>query len=184
MNFSKKWRWWQAWFPLFAYARTALSETQPPPASGRCAYRKPGARPGGGPRRHFEILAPASTPSVLDWKEYNVDGVVTVRLHGEIDLQHSPKLRRLLQRKACARTPALLLDFTEVSRIDSSGLATLMEYYQHAQRFGGRLAVAGLTDRVQSLFYVVRFSEIFPIYSSIDEALKALQQAASEQNPL
>ncbi|MCI0745488.1 MAG: STAS domain-containing protein [Verrucomicrobia subdivision 3 bacterium] len=109
---------------------------------------------------------------------------MTLKLSGAIDLRHSPKLRRLLRMKACARTPALLLDFTEVSRIDSSGLATLMEYYQHAQSFGGRLALAGLTGRVQSLFYLVRFSEIFPIHSSIDEALQALEQAPSEQNPL
>lgn len=106
-----------------------------------------------------------------------IDGVVTLRLSGDLDLHRSPKLRRFLRAKACARTPALLLDFTEVNRIDFSGLATLMEYYQHAHAYGGRFAVAGLSGQVRGLFDLVRFSDIFNVYSSVDEALKRIAQS-------
>lgn len=184
MNLCEKWRWSQALFPLFAWARSGVSKSPRSQASVRCARREPRAWLGGRPRRQFEIHASAPSPLALNWKEYNVDGVVMVKLRGEIDLHHSPKLRRLLQMKACARTPALLLDFTEVSRIDSSGLATLMEYYQHAQRHGLRFAVAGLSGLVRSRFDLVRFSDIFNLYSSVDEALKRIQESPLAQNPL
>ena len=98
----------------------------------------------------------------MEWRELTTDGVLILELIGEIDLQHSPEMRRLLQARAAQRIPALLLDFTGVQYIDSSGLATLIEYYQTTQAFAGRIAVAGLTPRVRSIFELVRLNEVFP----------------------
>ena len=97
-----------------------------------------------------------------------------LELSGEIDLQHSPEMRRLLQAKAAERIPALLLDFTAVKYIDSSGLATLVEYYQKSRSYSGRIAMAGLSNRVRSVFDLVRLSEIFSIYPNVAEARQAL----------
>jgi anti-sigma B factor antagonist len=110
----------------------------------------------------------------MNWKEVSDRGLEIVSLSGEIDLQHSPKVRELLQRKADARVPALLLDFTEVKYIDSSGLATLVEYYQKSRSYDGRIALAGLSNRVRSVFDLVRLSEIFLIYGTVGEAQAAL----------
>ena len=112
----------------------------------------------------------------MDWTEERFDLLLVVRLRGEIDLQHSPKLRQLLQSKAAEKTPALLLDFTEVRYIDSSGLATLVEYYKNSRSFSGRLAVAGLSNRVRSIFDLVRLGEIFGIYPTVAEALEVLKK--------
>lgn len=101
----------------------------------------------------------------MTWNEVAADGIVVLRLSGEIDLQHSPKLRQLLRSKVEARLPALLLDFSDVCYIDSSGLATLIEYYQNSRAYQGRIALAGLNQRVRSIFDLVRLSEIFPIFA-------------------
>ena len=55
------------------------------------------------------------------------DGLHILQITGEIDLHQSPSLRTVLAEQAEAKCPALLLDFTEVKYIDSSGLATLVE---------------------------------------------------------
>ena len=115
----------------------------------------------------------------MEWNELAVDGVLIVTLSGEIDLQHSPKMRQLLQGKARSQTPSLLLDFSGVKYIDSSGLATLVEYYQNSRSYHGRLALAGLSNRVKSIFDLVRLSEIFPIYANVDEARQRIQQSAT-----
>jgi anti-sigma B factor antagonist len=111
----------------------------------------------------------------MNWQEITADGVLIIYLSGEIDLQHSPKMRQLLQSKASDRIPALLLDFTQVGYIDSSGLATLVEYYQISRSYAGRIALAGLSKRVKSVFDLVRLSEIFSIYPSVEEAKRGLQ---------
>ena len=111
----------------------------------------------------------------MQWTDAGSPEIRIVRLNGEIDLQHSPKLRQLLHAKASERAPVLLLDFTEVKYIDSSGLATLVEYYKNTRPFQGRLIVAGLSSRVRSIFDLVRLGEIFGVYSTIAEAEVALQ---------
>jgi anti-sigma B factor antagonist len=75
---------------------------------------------------------------------------------------------------AQAKRPALLLDFTGVEYIDSSGLATLVEYVQLASSHGGRLAVGGLSDRVRTVFEMVRLGEIFPVRRALADAREAL----------
>src|SRR5258706_10628749 len=111
----------------------------------------------------------------MNWTEQVGRQMLTIKLNGEIDLQQSPRLRQLLQTKVHDRVPVLLLDFTEVKYIDSSGLATLVEYYKNARPYSGRLAVAGLSKRVRSIFELVRLSEVFGVYPTVAEAQEALQ---------
>src|SRR6188768_1592310 len=110
----------------------------------------------------------------MHWTEQIDNKLLIIKLSGEIDLQHSPKLRQLLQAKVHDRIPVLLLDFTEVRYIDSSGLATLVEYYKNARGYSGRLAVAGLSNRVRSIFDLVRLGEVFGIFPTAIEARQAL----------
>ena len=72
------------------------------------------------------------------------------------------------------KAPAILLDFNDVQYIDSSGLATLVEFYKNSRSYSGRLAVAGLTDRVKSIFELVRLGEVFGVYPTVVEARDAL----------
>ena len=102
------------------------------------------------------------------------DGLHILQLSGEIDLHQSPVLRSLLSEHAAAERPALLLDFTAVEYIDSSGLATLVEYVQKSSRFGGKLALGGVSERVRTVFDLVRLDEIFPVHASLAEARAAL----------
>jgi anti-sigma B factor antagonist len=113
--------------------------------------------------------------SAMEWRELTTDGVLILELSGEIDLQHSPEMRRILQARALQQTPALLLDFSRVKYIDSSGLATLIEYYQNSRAYTGKIAIAGLNPRVRSIFDLVRLNEVFAIYLTVSEARQALQ---------
>lgn len=132
------------------------------------------------PKRDFDV-AWRRLPDYdlrMQWSETTSDGILIVALSGEIDLQHSPEMRRLLQAKAAERTPALLLDFTAVKYIDSSGLATLIEYYQGSRAYSGKILLAGLSHRVRSIFELVRLNEVFPIYATAAEATQAIQSVS------
>ncbi|MFQ3669960.1 MAG: STAS domain-containing protein [Verrucomicrobiia bacterium] len=100
--------------------------------------------------------------------------VLVLRPEGDIDLHHSPKLRALLQAKVKEKCPKLLVDFTAVPYIDSSGLATLVEYFQGSRAYAGKLALAGLNPRVRSVFDLVRLTEIFSIHDSLESAKQSL----------
>jgi anti-sigma B factor antagonist len=98
-----------------------------------------------------------------------------VSISGDVDLESSPKLREYLKPKTAKKTPALVLDFTGVNYIDSSGLATLIEYYQSVQAFKGKLALACLSPRVKNVFEIVRLEQIFSLHPDIPSALAALK---------
>jgi anti-sigma B factor antagonist len=109
----------------------------------------------------------------MQFHEVREERCVILQLAGEIDLQHSPRMRELLQSKVAERTPVLILDFREVAYIDSSGLATLVEYYQKSRSYCGQLALVGLSQRVRSIFDLVRLHEVFSIYADTAEAKAA-----------
>ncbi len=119
------------------------------------------ARRGGLSKRAMEI------------QQSEADGAAVLALSGEIDLHASPALRATLHALAGAKTPALLLDFTNVTYIDSSGLATLVEYVRDARTFGGKILLFGLQPKVKMLFELVRLNELFTITESRESALAA-----------
>lgn len=98
-----------------------------------------------------------------------------VAIVGDIDLESSPKLRDFLQAKASQNTARLLFDFSGVAYIDSSGLATLIEYFKATKRFDGKFALAGLSPRVKNVFEIVRLEQIFTLYPDVPTALAALK---------
>ncbi len=102
-------------------------------------------------------------------------GIPVVSITGDIDLETSPKLREFLKPLSAKKTPLLLLDFSGVNYIDSSGLATLIEYFQAVQGVKGKLALAARSPRVKNVFEIVRLEQIFSLHPDIPSALAALK---------
>ncbi len=100
-----------------------------------------------------------------------------LHLKGDIDLHHSPGLRKVLQERIKEKCPALVINFREVNYIDSSGLATLVEYYQGCRNYSGKIALAELNQRVRSVFDLVRLGEVFQIHTTLDEATSQITEA-------
>lgn len=113
----------------------------------------------------------------MDWRETEEQGIPVIHLEGEIDLEWSPDLRKLLRAKSKAKCSALILDFEKVGYIDSSGLATIVEYVRDAGTYNGRIALANLQDTVRTIFEMVRLNEIIPHYATVDDALAAVAVA-------
>ena len=120
----------------------------------------------------FHFLAPPRADNALPMQVRSIDdaGLPILLLEGDVDLHQSPILRAALQAHVKAQTPALALDLSGVPYIDSSGLATIVEYVRSAQSFGGRIALLGLSVRVKTIFDLVRLGEILPIVATLDDA--------------
>ncbi len=115
----------------------------------------------------------------MQTREQTDNGLHILAIEGEIDLACSPDLRAILHGYAKKRVPALLLDFQAVSYVDSSGLATLIEYVRLAQPYGGKFGLAHVSARVHTIFDLVRLTEFLPIFPSIAEARGALLPAGA-----
>jgi anti-sigma B factor antagonist len=97
-----------------------------------------------------------------------------LKLSGEVDLHASPALRAELLACIAAKTPLLLLDFSAVDYIDSSGLATLIEYLKESASFDGKFALVGLQKKVLAVLELVRLDQLFVLASDAPTALAKL----------
>jgi anti-sigma B factor antagonist len=93
-----------------------------------------------------------------------------VVLSGEVDLRHSPALRRALMELMLEKRP-VAVDLSGVEYIDSSGIAGLVEAYQMARRNGTRFALAAVSDPVRRVLQLARLDRVFTIAGTVEAAL-------------
>jgi anti-sigma B factor antagonist len=108
-------------------------------------------------------------------KERQEDGVTIFALTGAIDLHYVPTLRSLFQSRLHERCPALIVDLSGVDFIDSTGLATLIEYHRDAGAHGGIFCLAGINPNLKAIFDVVQFEKVLAIFLTVTEAKAAIK---------
>lgn len=102
--------------------------------------------------------------------------IVTVR--GEVDLYSSPKMREAIFKVMKQRHPSVIvIDLTDVTYTDSSGIATLVEGLQFARGIQAQFILVGLSPAVLEVFQLVRLQTVFKIYPTVEAALKQVAEA-------
>jgi anti-sigma B factor antagonist len=93
-----------------------------------------------------------------------IDGVVLIRLSGEVDLSWSQQVRKAVL-AALEEHPAVGVELSQVSYIDSSGIAALVEGFQSARARGSRFALVSISDAVRAVLELARLDRVFLIVS-------------------
>jgi len=102
------------------------------------------------------------------------EGWVILDLSGDIDLAHSPAMRKVLLGEIKEKqTPKVFLNLKEVRYIDSSGIASLVEGLKASRDHGSRLILYGLSSSVREVMELSRLQKIFEIYDSEEQALSS-----------
>ena len=67
-----------------------------------------------------------------------------------------------------------MVDFLEVTYMDSSGVATLVEALQLTNKNGGKLRLFNLGQPIKDVFELSRLDRVFEIYDDEREALEGI----------
>ena len=94
-----------------------------------------------------------------------------VPLKGEIDLHVSPTVTAALTEVIDQKPERFVVDLSEVSYIDSAGLAALIQAMQKVEGYGGKFMLSGLQETVRSIFEISRLDQVFQIFPDADAAL-------------
>ncbi|WP_404380199.1 STAS domain-containing protein [Caenispirillum salinarum] len=94
-------------------------------------------------------------------------------LSGDVDLERSPAVRRALLDALRDRRP-VIVDLSQVTYIDSSGIASLVEAYQTARKQDSTLVLAAVAPAALRVMQLARLDRVFTIRDSVDDALAAL----------
>ena len=92
-------------------------------------------------------------------------------LKGEIDLHVSPSVTASLNAMIEKKPRRLVVDLSDVTYIDSAGLAALIQAMQKVEGYGGKFLLAGLQETVRSIFEISRLDQVFQIFPDVHAAL-------------
>ena len=108
----------------------------------------------------------------MDVKLVDREGVAVFQVEGEINISTSPDLKKQFEKQSLKK---IVVDLEKVSYIDSSGLATLVEILKRTKLQGGSLGLAGLSDKVRSLFEITKLDKLFQVSRTQDEAVSRVK---------
>jgi anti-anti-sigma factor len=92
-------------------------------------------------------------------------------IEGEINITRSPELRTFFDGVIKKNEKKVLVDFSSVSYIDSSGLATLIEMYQRLKKIGGQMRCCSMNQKIKNTFEITKLHKLFEIFESRSQAL-------------
>ncbi len=67
----------------------------------------------------------------------------------------------------------IVVDLSQVARINSSGLGMLIGALTTMKNAGGSLKLAGVNDTIRNLISIAKLSSVFETYSTVDEAVRS-----------
>src|SRR4029077_6292174 len=122
----------------------------------------------GGPRSMLQIRKESIAPDI-----------VVLHLSGRIAMgrpcqEIEANIDELIQQKA----PRVVLDFSEVQRMDSTGFGTLVLCAGKFRKAGGDLRVAGAKGIVDEIAHTSNIPRIIPFYASVEQAVASFTAPA------
>lgn len=90
---------------------------------------------------------------------------------GEIDLHQSSVLQQKLLEVVGQKPDRMIINLSNVSYMDSSGVASLVKLLSRTRKNGISLALAAPTKKVRAIFEITRLDSVFNIFDSEEEAL-------------
>ena len=96
--------------------------------------------------------------------------------HGPLTMENvSPFLNAVRREDA----PTMILDFSGVPYLDSSGLGSLVSACTSFAKSGRRFALTGVNPRVRRVFEITRVDNVLLTFPTLSDALEAFTNAGS-----
>ncbi|GEK57475.1 anti-sigma factor antagonist [Marinococcus halophilus] len=95
-----------------------------------------------------------------------------LRVAGEVDAYTAPELKANLNPLTEEEGVEVIVDLTDVSYIDSTGLGIFIGALKSAENHGATLRLTGLNERVKRLFTITGLDEVITIDDENTEEAK------------
>ncbi len=103
------------------------------------------------------------------------NGVLVVCVKGDIDLNSNVEFKKFVNEKIDNGCNELIIDFSGIEYIDSSGLGTLLTAKKKVSKNQGDIVLFGLSDTIKTLFKMSKLLGFFNVFENMDDALSSFQ---------
>jgi anti-sigma B factor antagonist len=98
---------------------------------------------------------------------------MVLEIGGEVDVYTAPKMREQIVDLVSTGHHHLIVDMENVEFLDSTGLGVLVGGLKRVRAHDGSLQVVCTQERILKIFRITGLTKVFPIRSSVSEALTA-----------
>jgi anti-sigma B factor antagonist len=115
--------------------------------------------------------------------EEQVGEVTILRLTGRLELEDGDLVfRDTVNRLVAAGRVKIVLDFKDITRIDSAGIGMLVSKFLTARQRGGTIKLLHLTKHSDHLMDITRLGTVFEIYDDEKTALASFGAASEKES--
>jgi anti-sigma B factor antagonist len=101
------------------------------------------------------------------------DGVAVIELTGDVTAACETELMDAYREAGRADVRGVVLDFTGLDYMNSSGIGLLVTLLVRAKREGRQLSAFGLSDHYRQIFELTRLDEVISVHDDEEGALTA-----------
>ena len=95
---------------------------------------------------------------------------VVVEVGAALDFSSTERFKRLLRECIDGGTRHVVLDFSDTTVFDSSGLGAIFSLYREISPLGGTIAFANVSEAVRLVARLTRIDRVFPQFNSVQAA--------------
>jgi len=114
----------------------------------------------------------SSTP--FSWRCLPNGIAIIITVCGQIDMFSAPEFREVLTDIINKGSKYLIVNMTEITFIDSSGLGVLLSILRTVRPMGGTIALCGCDPTIMRTMTATRIDTIIPVRKTLDEVMALL----------
>ena len=104
--------------------------------------------------------------------EKRQDGICILELLGRLDSNTSPEFEKKIFEVIDDGTKSVVVDFASLDYISSAGLRVLLKAAKELKRSDGKIVLCSMKDYIKEVFEIAGFVSLFPITSSVVDAVE------------
>ncbi len=110
----------------------------------------------------------------LRMNKRQVDSVTVIDMSGKIILgEETAQLRETVKKILSEGNDRILLNLSDVTYIDSSGLGQLVSCFATTSLKGGQIKLLNLTNKVKEVLQITKLSTVFDIFEDENKAIQS-----------
>jgi len=107
----------------------------------------------------------------LKLRAHDIGEVAVLSATGEIDVFTAPDLDEEIARLVSEGRSTLVVDLSQVTFLDSTGLGVLVKGLKATREAGGGLRLVVTTDRIRKIFDITGLDAAMPLFDTVDAAV-------------
>jgi anti-sigma B factor antagonist len=121
-------------------------------------------------RRGYRPLEDLMAGEELDITVREQDGTAVVAVSGEIDVYTSPILQERLVEVLRDGSSSIVLDLSDVTFLDSTGLGVLITGLKRCRSAGGDLVLVTAQANVLKVLEITGLNDVFKVHDTVEDA--------------